>query len=158
MLGKKKQKSRRPTGNFDTLISSRADIHGDVHFSGGLHVDGKVRGMLVADEGSDAVLRISEVGTVEGDIRAPHVIINGTVKGDVYASAHLELAANAAVHGNVYYDLIEMAMGATVNGSLVHQSEPAGFLTKTRTAQLGVDKEVDTSEVATAAEADIKRE
>ncbi|HKK55811.1 polymer-forming cytoskeletal protein [Marinobacter sp.] len=171
MLGKKKQKPRRPTGNFDTLISSRADIHGNVNFSGGLHVDGKVRGMLVADEDSDAVLRISEVGIVEGDIRAPHVIINGTVKGDVYASAHLELAANAAIHGNVYYDLIEMAMGATVNGSLVHQHEPAGLLTKTRTAELGVDeqdvdvgdmdmkgvdKEVETSEVGIVAEADAK--
>lgn len=158
MLGKKKQKPRRPTGNFDTLISSRADIHGDVHFSGGLHVDGRVCGMLVADEGSDAVLRISEVGTVEGDIRAPHVIINGTVKGDVYASAHLELAANAAIHGNVYYNLIEMAMGATVNGSLVHQNEPAGLLTKTRTAELGVDKKADTRDVVTAAEADVKME
>lgn len=183
MLGKKKQKQkpRRPTGNFDTLISSRADIHGNVHFSGGLHVDGKVHGMLVADEDSDAVLRISEVGMVEGDIRAPHVIINGTVKGDVYASAHLELAANAAIHGNVYYDLIEMAMGATVNGSLVHQHEPAGLLTETRTDEPGVgkeevdkervamkamntkgvdkedvDKEVDTSDVPIVAEADDK--
>lgn len=156
MLGRKKQKPRRPTGNFDTLISSRADIHGDVHFSGGLHVDGKVRGMLVAEEGSDAVLRISEVGVVEGDIRAPHVIINGTVKGDVYASSHLELAANAAIHGNVYYDLIEMAMGATVNGSLVHQNEPAGLLQKTRTAELAVDREVDASGVVTAAEAEAK--
>jgi cytoskeletal protein CcmA (bactofilin family) len=133
MLGKKrqKQKPRRPIGHFDTLISSKATVQGDVHFSGGLHVDGKVSGTLIADEGGDAVLRISEVGTVEGDIRAPHVIVNGTVHGDVYASAHLELAENAAIHGNVYYNLIEMAMGASVNGNLVHQSEPAGLLTRT---------------------------
>ena len=135
MLGKKKQKPRRPTGHFDTLVSSRATIHGDVHFSGGLHIDGKVCGTLVADDGSDAVLRISEVGTVEGDIRAPHVIVNGTVHGDVYASAHLELAENAAIHGNVYYNLIEMAMGASVNGNLVHQSEPAGLLTRSKPAE-----------------------
>lgn len=161
MLGRKKQKPRRPTGNFDTLISSRATVHGDVHFSGGLHIDGKVCGMLVADEGSDAVLRISEVGTVEGDIRAPHVIINGTVHGDVYASAHLELAANASIHGNVYYNLVEMAMGASVNGSLVHQSEPAGLLTKTRHAELGVDKDDEPSDAAMVTEAeddvDVKR-
>lgn len=62
MLGKKKQKPRRPTGNFDTLISSRTTIEGDVHFSGGLHVDGHIRGKVLAEEGSDAVLRISEVG------------------------------------------------------------------------------------------------
>lgn len=128
MLGKKKQKPRRPSGHFDTLVSSRTTVEGDVHFSGGLHVDGTIRGRVVAEEGGDAVLRVSEVGSVEGDIVAPHVIVNGTVHGDVYASTHLELAEKASIHGNVYYNLIEMAMGASVNGSLVHQNEPVGLL------------------------------
>jgi cytoskeletal protein CcmA (bactofilin family) len=152
MLGKKKkQKPRRPTGHFDTLVSSRATINGDVHFSGGLHVDGRVCGTLVADDSNDAVLRISEVGTVEGDIRAPHVIINGTVHGDVYASAHLELAENAAIHGNVYYNLIEMAMGASVNGNLVHQSEPTALLGQSQKPQsLGVDKPGEDEPAATS--------
>ena len=130
MLGKKKQKPRRPAGHFDTLVSSRTTVKGDVHFSGGLHVDGTIRGRVVAEEGGDAVLRLSEVGSVEGDIVAPHVIVNGTVHGDVYASTHLELAEKASIHGNVYYNLIEMAMGASVNGSLVHQNEPAGLLSR----------------------------
>ncbi|MCL7946149.1 polymer-forming cytoskeletal protein [Marinobacter sp. ATCH36] len=132
MLGKKKQKPRRPTGHFDTLVSSRTTVEGDVHFSGGLHVDGTIRGRVVAEEGGDAVLRVSEVGSVEGDIVAPHVIVNGTVHGDVYASTHLELAEKASIHGNVYYNLIEMAMGASVNGSLVHQNEPVGLLGRDR--------------------------
>lgn len=130
MLGKKKQKPRRPTGNFDTLISSRTTLKGDVHFSGGLHVDGHIRGKVLAEEGSDAVLRISEVGEITGDISAPHVIINGTVNGDVYSTAHLELAEKAAINGNVYYNLIQMAMGSSVNGNLVHQREPSGLLTR----------------------------
>ena len=130
MLGKKKQKPRRPAGHFDTLVSSRTTVKGDVHFSGGLHVDGTIRGRVVAEEGGDAVLRVSEVGSVEGDIVAPHVIVNGTVHGDVYASTHLELAEKASIHGNVYYNLIEMAMGASVNGSLVHQNEPVGLLSR----------------------------
>lgn len=130
MLGKKKQKARRPTGNFDTLISSRTKIEGDVHFSGGLHVDGHIRGKVLAEEGSDAVLRVSEVGEITGDIAAPHVIINGTVNGDVYATAHLELAEKAAINGSVYYNLIQMAMGSTVNGNLVHQRESSGLLTQ----------------------------
>ncbi len=128
MFGKKKQKPRRPTGHFDTLISGKTSVSGDVHFSGGLHVDGRIRGKVLAEDGSEAVLRLSEVGEIEGDIVAPHVIINGTVRGDVYASSHLELATKAAIHGNVYYNLIEMAMGASVNGNLVHQKEPVGLL------------------------------
>lgn len=127
MLGKSKQKQqgRKPLGQFDTLISSKTAITGDITFSGGLHIDGKVRGKVIAEENSDAVLRISEVGEVSGDVVAPHVVINGTVNGDLYASEHLELAAKASINGNVYYNLLEMAMGAEVNGSLVHQKEPA---------------------------------
>ena len=51
------------------------------------------------------------------------MVANGTVIGDVHALAHVELAAQARVHGNVYYSLIEMAMGAEVNGNLVHRTE-----------------------------------
>ncbi|MGC8120124.1 bactofilin family protein [Marinobacter sp. VGCF2001] len=129
MLGKKKQKPRRSPGHFDTLISGKTTVEGDVHFSGGLHVDGTVKGRVVAEEGSDAVVRLSEVGEILGDVVAPHIIINGKVKGDVHASTHLELAEKAVVTGNVYYRLIEMAMGATVNGNLVRKDETSGLLT-----------------------------
>ena len=129
MLGKKKQKPRRSPGHFDTLISGKTTVEGDVHFSGGLHVDGTIKGRVVAEEGSDAVVRLSEVGEIVGDVVAPHIIINGKVKGDVHASAHLELAEKAFVTGNVYYQLIEMAMGASVNGNLVRKDETSGLLT-----------------------------
>ncbi|MCE0760657.1 polymer-forming cytoskeletal protein [Marinobacter sp. G11] len=129
MMGKKKQKPRRATGQFDTLISSRTTIEGDVHFSGGLHVDGKIHGRVIAEEGSDAVVRVSEVGEITGDVIAPHIIINGQVKGDVRSSAHLELAEKASITGNVYYKLVEMAMGASVNGNLVRETENSGLLT-----------------------------
>lgn len=142
MLGKKKQKARRPAGHFDTLISSRTTVEGDVHFSGGLHLEGRIHGKLVAEDGSDAVLRIAESGEVKGDVSVPHVVINGAVHGDVYASSHLELAEKASIVGNVYYNVIEMAMGASVNGSLVHQAEPAGLLSQSH-AGLSADRSGD---------------
>ena len=156
MLGKKKQKQkpRRPTGNFDTLISSRTTIEGDVHFSGGLHVDGHIRGKVLAEDGSDAVLRVSEVGEVTGDIAAPHVIINGTVHGDVHASAHLELAEKAAINGSVYYNLIQMAMGSSVNGNLVHQREPSGLLTQDKAPGAGFVNALPGAGVDEASEGD----
>ena len=126
MFGKSKTKTKQKVGSahFDTLISRKTSVSGDVHFSGGLHIDGRVEGTVQAEEGSDAVLRISEVGEVEGDVHAPHIIINGTVHGNVYATEDLELASKASIHGNVYYNLIEMAMGAAVNGSLLHRKNP----------------------------------
>mgnify|MGYP000214465374 CR=1 FL=1 len=130
MWGKSKSKSKHhqsTTTHFDTLVSGKTQIVGDLQFSGGLHIDGLVRGTIRAEEDSEAIVRISDIGEIDGDVIAPHIIVNGTVHGDVYASKHIELAANASIKGNVYYHLIEMAMGAEVNGNLVHHKEPVSI-------------------------------
>ena len=130
MWGKKKGKHKQhqsTTTHFDTLISGKTQIVGDLQFSGGLHIDGLVRGTIRAEEDSEAIVRISDIGEIDGDVIAPHIIVNGTVHGDVYASKHIELAVNASIKGNVYYHLIEMAMGAEVNGNLVHHKEPVSI-------------------------------
>ena len=118
MFGKgKKSKSTK----IDTIIGQHTELRGDVHFTGGLHVDGAVKGNVVAD--GDAVLTLSESGTIEGEVRVPNIVLNGSVEGDVHASEQVELAPHARVTGNVFYNLIEMAMGAEVNGNLVHKAE-----------------------------------
>jgi len=71
---------------------------------------------------------LSERGTIEGEVKVPNVVVNGSVIGDVHAAGHVELASQARVHGNVYYSLIEMAMGAEVNGKLMHQIEKNGVV------------------------------
>jgi cytoskeletal protein CcmA (bactofilin family) len=111
------------TSKVDTLIGRHSEIYGDVRFSGGLHVDGTVKGNILAEEDPGAFLNLSEHGTVEGGVKVPNVVLNGVVVGDVHARQHIVLAANARVTGNVYYSLIEMAMGAEVNGNLVHTVE-----------------------------------
>ncbi len=120
MFGNKK---RIKTTKIDTLIGRKSEMLGDVRFTGGLHVDGTVKGNIVADEDASSLQTLSESGIVEGEIRVPNVVLNGTVIGDVHAKQHIELASNARITGNVYYSLIEMAMGAEVNGNLVHVAE-----------------------------------
>jgi cytoskeletal protein CcmA (bactofilin family) len=105
--------------NHTTLIARQTEVTGDLHFRGNLVIEGKVTGNVSAHSDSDARLQIVDGGEVEGEIRVPHVVINGTVKGDVYAARHLELSSKAMVEGNVHYKLIEMVKGAQVNGSLV---------------------------------------
>jgi cytoskeletal protein CcmA (bactofilin family) len=122
MLGHGK-KPKSVSAKVDTIIGQQTRIEGDVHFSGGLHVDGRIKGSIIAADGSASVLTVSEHGDIEGDVRVPTVILNGTVTGDVHSEERIELAAKAKVNGNVYYKLIEMAMGSAVNGSLVHRSE-----------------------------------
>ena len=122
MFGKGgKSKPVNKITKIDTLIGHNSEICGNINFSGGLHVDGVVRGNIQADAESGSVLSVSERGVIEGEVRVPNIMLNGTVKGDVYASEHIELAEKAKVSGNVYYKLIEMMRGAAVNGNLVHQ-------------------------------------
>jgi len=116
MFGSKKIK-RNP--DLDSLVGSNTRLCGDVHFSGGLHIDGVVKGNVIA-EGDDSMVTTSERGRVEGNVHVHNIVLNGEVVGDVYALNHIELASNARVNGNVYYNLIEMAVGAEVNGNLVH--------------------------------------
>ena len=116
MLGKTKK--RRPT-TVDSLIGQHSRVLGDIRFGGGLHVDGSIKGNVASDGDDRATLTVSDRGTIEGEVRVPYIILNGLVRGDVYANEHVELASSARVEGNVYYALIEMAMGAEVNGKLV---------------------------------------
>jgi len=118
MFGKGKKTS---CSRIDTVIGEQTRLEGDLRFSGGLHVDGKVKGNIIAEPGSENVLTVSEKGQIEGDVRVPNLVLNGAVEGDVHASERVELASHAKVTGNVYYSLIEMAMGAEVNGNLVHR-------------------------------------
>lgn len=113
-------KDKGANTHYDTLISAKTEIVGDVKFTGGLHVDGLIKGNLFAEAGSDAVVRISDKGRIEGQINAPNIIINGNVVGDVHAGKYIELAKKAQVNGDVYYHAMEMVLGAQVNGKLNH--------------------------------------
>ena len=112
-----------PHNKVDTLVGANSSVNGDLSFDGHCHVDGIVKGGVKADLESSSALSVSENGTVEGGVSVPYVVLNGLVRGDVVASQRVELGATARVVGNVYYNLIEMAIGAEINGKLVHQAE-----------------------------------
>jgi cytoskeletal protein CcmA (bactofilin family) len=114
---------KQKTTRIDTLVGQSTQVFGDVSFSGGLHVDGSVKGNVIAEDDAKSMLSLSERGTIEGEVNVPYVILNGVVVGDVHSSEHVELSSKARVTGNVYYNLIEMAIGAEVNGKLVHTPE-----------------------------------
>lgn len=121
-----KPKPTRPDGQpIDTLIGPQVIIRGDIAFSGGLYVEGHILGKVVAQEGEKAVLTLAEQGSIEGEISAPVVIINGRMTGDVYARERIELAAKARVQGNLHYQVVEMSAGAQLTGRLVHADAAA---------------------------------
>jgi len=118
--------NRKPnkTAKIDTLIGAKTRINGDVEFVGGFHLDGHINGNVTGESGPDTILSVSEHGCIEGSVVAPDVLLNGIVKGDIDASGRVELGAKARVLGNVHYTVIETAVGAQINGKLIHRAGP----------------------------------
>ncbi len=119
MFGRK----QRRHSIIDTLVGPNSRVNGDLFFAGGCHIDGTVKGNVSADSTSNSALSISEDAIVVGGVTVPFVVLNGIVRGDVFANQRVELGPTARVIGNVYYNLIEMAIGAEINGKLVHQPD-----------------------------------
>jgi cytoskeletal protein CcmA (bactofilin family) len=113
----------KPHNNIECLIGAGATVEGSIIFSGGLRVDGRVRGDVIAAEGKPGTLVLSEQAQIEGEIRVSHVVINGTVVGPVYATEYVELQPKANVTGDVHYKTLEIQLGAVVQGRLVYESE-----------------------------------
>ena len=120
MFGAKSSKSQ---DRIDCLIGAGTTVDGNVVFRGGLRVDGTVRGNIQAEDGKSGTLVISEHASVEGEIRVPHIVVNGLVAGPVHSSEYVELQSKASVTGDVHYNTLEMHLGAVVQGRLVHAAE-----------------------------------
>lgn len=116
-------KTNKPQNRIDCLIGTGTTIEGSIIFSGGLRVDGCVRGSVFADGDEPGTLVVSEKARIEGEIRVSHVVINGTVVGPVHATEYVELQTKANVTGDVHYRTLEMHLGAIVQGKLVHEPE-----------------------------------
>src|SRR6266704_4485087 len=110
---------------IDTLIGKASRVHGDLEFAGGLHLDGSIAGNVRADPSAGSSLSISETGSIEGNVEADNVMLNGAVRGDIVARERVVLGATAKVQGNVYYGVIEMTLGAQIMGKLTRLSEKA---------------------------------
>ncbi len=119
------------TTNVSTIIGDGTVIEGDVIFAGGLHIDGKVVGNVSATSEEMATLTLSKMGAIHGNVNVPIVVIDGEVKGDVAASDRVQLLENSRITGNVAYNLIEMSVGAEVNGQLL---KSVGETAKSRNA------------------------
>jgi cytoskeletal protein CcmA (bactofilin family) len=108
---------------IDTLIGKASRVYGDLEFAGGLHLDGSIAGNVRANPVEGSSLSISEGGSIEGNVEAWNVMLNGTVRGDIVARGRMVLGATAQVQGNVYYGVIEMTLGAQIMGKLTRLSE-----------------------------------
>lgn len=121
MLFKKSNNDIQST--IDTLIGSETKIEGDLHFSGGLRIDGEIRGNINEMNMNPSTIILSEHGTVEGAISASKLVLNGTVIGPVKSTQFIELQPKTKIKGDLYYKSLEMHAGAVVEGRLIFMGE-----------------------------------
>jgi cytoskeletal protein CcmA (bactofilin family) len=118
------ERRRNKRTQIHTLISAKTRINGDLTFCGGLHVDGTINGNVTAEDPKSDFLSVSEQACIEGTVVVPNIILNGLVKGDIDASESIQLGPRARVLGSVSYANIETAIGAQINGKLIHKVNP----------------------------------
>ena len=140
-----KTPTEKPCNTIDTLIGAKTDLKGDIVFTGGLRVDGKVRGNITAKGDGNSTLVLSENAMVTGNVTVPHIITNGTIKGNVRAAERIELQPKAEISGDVYYKVIEMSLGAVINGNLLREAVEAnkGTVTRLKSASEGSSETED---------------
>lgn len=120
-----KKPNDKPCNTIDTLIGVTTEMKGDIAFSGGLRIDGKIKGNITARADDNSTLVLSENAAVTGDVSVPHMVVNGKIKGNVRSVERLELQSKAEITGDVTYKVLEIAAGAQVVGSLTRISSPA---------------------------------
>jgi cytoskeletal protein CcmA (bactofilin family) len=113
-------KHSKPPNRIETLIGADTVIEGDVKFSGGMRIDGQVNGNVIATPGKPTTLVLSEQGRVNGEVNVSHLVVNGVICGSVTASEYLELHAKARVTGDLHYKMLEIQVGAILEGRLIH--------------------------------------
>ena len=103
-----------------TSIGENCSIDGDITFDKTIEIHGKITGTVkIAENCTTAMLIIKKNGIVEGDVYGDEVVIEGEVIGNVTGKKKITIKSSSFVSGNVYYDILDMNGGATVNGNLI---------------------------------------
>ena len=119
------KKANKIDSRIDTLVGVETRIEGDLHFNGGLRVDGAIRGSVSEQNGMPSTLILSEHGKIEGAVTAAKIVLNGKVIGSVKSSHFIELQTKARIIGDLYYKSLEMHTGAVIEGKLIYLGDGA---------------------------------
>ena len=141
MFAKRKKRPFIEVTKLSSLIAEDVEITGDLCFSSGIRIDGRIKGNVIARavEGQTrALLVLSDKGQIEGSVNCGDAVINGSVIGDLVVEHFLELQSNARVSGTIRYEHLQMDVGAQVRGQLIKAEAVAAA--DSNVVELAVDK------------------
>lgn len=116
MFGLGKKNSFSGKREISSRLDAQLQINGNISFDHGTQLDGRVNGNILGN-GPDSVLVVGPLAMVSGAIEAAHVIVKGTVEGQIKAGT-LIVSATGKIIGDVHYGSIQMEDGAQVRGAL----------------------------------------
>jgi len=125
LFGRSKKRGDPLQERIDCLIGADASIQGDLVFTGGLRIDGRITGDVAVARIDAGTLTIGDQGCIEGDVRVSDVIVYGEIRGTVYATGLVDVRPNARIWGDVHYGSLEMQAGALIEGHLI-KHRPVG--------------------------------
>ena len=105
---------------IETWIGGNVHIVGNINFTGAFSIDSEIEGNLFSED-PESTLILGEKGHIIGDVHAAKIYANGRIDGNVVGTKKVELHPKARINGDLHYNLLEMAVGAGVNGKLMHQ-------------------------------------
>jgi cytoskeletal protein CcmA (bactofilin family) len=111
---------------LSSLVSDNMEVQGDIIFSGGLRIDGRVKGNVISNGDPRGLLILSDKGSVAGRVKVYDAVVNGHIEGDLEVEHFVELQPKARVTGNISYGQLKMECGARVDGKLEQLGGAAG--------------------------------
>jgi cytoskeletal protein CcmA (bactofilin family) len=105
-----------------TILGKGSSFDGKLTFEGAVRIDGNFSGEIQ----TEGTLIVGETAEVKAEIQAATVIVQGVVRGDVTATAALELHAPARIYGNINAPSLTIQKGAVFQGTCQMDGAEAG--------------------------------
>lgn len=103
---------------IDSLIGVGTEVDGDITFSGGIRVEGMIRGDVSVAHAESGILMLGNQGRITGNVRVSHLIVDGEIDGSVYATDLVEIRGTGKILGDIHYGLLEVHQGAIIDGQV----------------------------------------
>jgi cytoskeletal protein CcmA (bactofilin family) len=112
MFDKKENGHTPGNDQIRTLISEGCKFEGNLFSPSSTRIDGSIEGDLTGEQS----IIVGEKGAIKGNIKAPEVVVYGSVSGDI-ATDNLTIKQNGSVNGNLDLTYFTMERGGRFNGN-----------------------------------------
>ena len=106
------------------VIGPSIAIDGELTGEEDLIVEGRIKGTVSLRQNT---LTVGQQGQLDAEIYANTILVDGTVKGDLYAAERISIRKSARIDGNILAPRISLEDGARFRGTIDMDPESEAF-------------------------------